>query len=490
MPAFQSRSQPRRCSNRIAAVALVALGGLLLGLLLPLLARAATEPPDLVAPVAGEIRVRIKRGPSAAQHSVTLFVDRVATRRMWDERHPLPRLSGPNDAFDTGIKVQPGDMLDLELEVNNTLRVLYTTGRNRRNGDPEPRVIAPDGRRCGDSRAGEPPLDISDFIGDAEHLIACSCWEDATDFDFNDFAMCVDYTPDSVPTPTATATLTVTLTPTPTLTLTPTSTPVDTDTPTPSATPTATDTPIPSPSATPTPTASTTPTATPTRVPQPAYLPLALKQQCIEVRTAVDAAIVIDLSTSMRQPAGDGRPKLDAAIEAAGAFLGALALAPDATGRYDRAAVIGFNATAWTAQGISRDRAALDGALAGLPARVSEGTRLDLALEEARAALGRDRRSADVAPVVVVLTDGLPNQVPTPLAGGTQEDTVLAAAAALRQAGARVFTIGLGEERDVPRGLLERVASRLGDYFFAPGGADLVRIYREVAKRSSECRSG
>ncbi|MBK8541432.1 MAG: hypothetical protein IPL60_15735 [Ardenticatenia bacterium] len=100
-------------------------------------------------------------------------------------------------------------------------RIFFEKDRGRRGGEPGPRVIAPTGRRCGDTD----PLDISDMQTSAVYLIGCSCWEDFTDWDYNDFALCVDYNPASVPTPTITPTLTASPTMTPTLTSTPRSPP-------------------------------------------------------------------------------------------------------------------------------------------------------------------------------------------------------------------------------------------------------------------------
>ena len=89
--------------------------------------------------------------------------------------------------------------------------------------------------------------------------------------------------------------------------------------------------------------------------------------------------------------------------------------------------------------------------------------------------------------MVVLLTDGLPNRVPTPAAGGSQEDTVLAVAAELKAAGIRLYTIGVGRP-DAPEladrinpDLLRAAASGPELYFEAPDAEDLARIYGEVA---------
>lgn len=89
--------------------------------------------------------------------------------------------------------------------------------------------------------------------------------------------------------------------------------------------------------------------------------------------------------------------------------------------------------------------------------------------------------------MIILLTDGLPNRVPTPVGGGRQEDTVLGAADAAKRAGTRLFTIGLGERDDVLDTLMRAVASRPEDYFFAPDGEDLAAIYRQIAGRLTEC---
>lgn len=458
---------------------LLLFAGLAAALLLaPILVLAAMPPPDLKAPVAGEIRVRVKRGPSAARQELTLFVDRITTTNRWDERYLLPRLVQVNQTFDTGVAVQPGDELDLELKVDGSTRILYTTARTRRAPDPQPRVIAPNGRRCGSSGGGEPPLDLGDLMTSSAFLIACSCWEDATDFDFNDFALCVDYTPNTVPTVTVSPTLTATLTPTLTATLTPTAT----DTPEASATSTATWT---GPSATSPPSA----TATPSPRPLPIFLPILLHERCEESRRYVDAVLVLDLSLSMRDPGADGAAKVDAALAAARRFLGLLDLEPGAASRRDRAAIVGFNERAWSARELSADRGQLDLALNGLPAALAAGTRLDRGLDEARDLLGRGGPPpVDVSPLVVFLTDGFPSGVPTPEGGGSQEDTVLAAARRLKLGGARVFTVGLGRDAELPHQLLEQIASRPEDAFQAADAASLARAYEAIAARRWVCR--
>jgi Mg-chelatase subunit ChlD len=118
---------------------------------------------------------------------------------------------------------------------------------------------------------------------------------------------------------------------------------------------------------------------------------------------------------------------------------------------------------------------------------IAQGTRLDLAFAAGQETLSADPAGWPVIPVLVVLTDGLPNRVPTPIAGGSQSDTVLAAAEAAKAAGTRVFTIALGLPDDVLHDLLAKAASSPGDSFYAPDGEDLADIYRQIAGRITAC---
>ena len=154
--------------------------------------------------------------------------------------------------------------------------------------------------------------------------------------------------------------------------------------------------------------------------------------------------------------------------------------------------MVGFNGKAWTAIGLSDDAALIQAAIDGLPQKAAEGTRLDLALRQGQKVLGDGPRLQPNAPVLVLMTDGLPNQVPFGAGSAdpdcpTQECVVLRAAAAVKGAGTKVLTIGLGEGEDVLRTLLEAVATTAGDYFFAPDGEDLAAIYRLVAGRIQLC---
>ncbi len=214
--------------------------------------------------------------------------------------------------------------------------------------------------------------------------------------------------------------------------------------------------------------------------------PAPVKPRCVPDELHADVVLVIDMSTSMHRGTRSGRTKHEAALEAARGFARQLDLALDGWGRQDQLGIVGFNDEAWTAVGLTSDRGAIEGAIDGLLGRVAEGTRLDLALAQGQAVLGQGPRLQPNAPVVVLLTDGLPNRVPVG-PGGTQEETVLGVARQVKGAGTVVYTIGLGEADDVLRPLLEGVATRADMYRYAPDGEDLAAIYREIAGRLQAC---
>ncbi len=208
---------------------------------------------------------------------------------------------------------------------------------------------------------------------------------------------------------------------------------------------------------------------------------------CVAEIVHADVVLVLDMSTSMLRTTSAGRTKQAAAIEAGQVFVAELDVEVDGWGRQDQAAVVGFNDTAWREVPLSGDRAALEAGLQRLPLRTAEGTRLDLALEEGQRTLEAGPRLPENGGVLILLTDGLPNRVPVG-PGGTQEETVLAAAAAAKARGTRVYTIGLGATTDIDAELLKAAASAPDMFYYAPDGEDLAQIYREIAGRLSECR--
>lgn len=294
-------------------------------------------------------------------------------------------------------------------------------------------------------------------------------------------------TPSPTPRPSATVTPTPTDPPPPTITPTlypppPTDLPSATPTPTasatpsptggrvtPSDTPTATRTPDPTPTA-PEPTVVLPPTETPTPDGYKIYLTILFNDRCFKLYT--DVVLVIDASTSMRERTDLGVQKLAAAKRAAKVFLDQLQLTDDLVGRHDQAAVVWFNDTARLEQPLTSDRARLDAAIDRIG--MVEGTRIDAGLEVAnRELLHPQRRKLENQPVVVLLSDGLPNR--------STNEQVIAAADAIKRDGAYVFTIGVGRHDAIFADLLRRVASQPTDFFASASGDDLAAIYQAIA---------
>jgi len=227
------------------------------------------------------------------------------------------------------------------------------------------------------------------------------------------------------------------------------------------------------PTSTPTPTAQATPTATATSTPADLFLPIAFKHwpeavptPCVPEEQKLDVAFIMDTSTSMSDPTHEGgQPKLAAAIDAVVDFV--TLLKPT-----DQAAVVGFNATTTVAAGLTSDQAALTAALRSLPSTQAAGTSIDLGLLTGLEELRKTMRPPD-ARAMVLVTDGRQTGV-----GGVQ--AVRDAATAVKAAGIRLVTIGLGSSTDVDEVLLREIASSPALYFPAPDAADLLRIYREI----------
>ncbi len=205
-----------------------------------------------------------------------------------------------------------------------------------------------------------------------------------------------------------------------------------------------------------------TPTPEPTgtaRPLQPVYLPVAFNERCLTRAVPVEIAIVVDVSSSMGQPtSADGPSKLDAAREAATAFV-------DALREDDRAAVIAFDAEARTLATLADGRQAARDALAGLT--TGEGTAIDAGIDAGLVALTTRREGAWTA--LVLLTDGRPS---------SEAYLVEEAAVRARAADVTVYTIGLGA--DVDEALLQIVAGDPSRALVAPDVQDLAPIFEQL----------
>lgn len=160
---------------------------------------------------------------------------------------------------------------------------------------------------------------------------------------------------------------------------------------------------------------------------------------------------------------------------------------PNAEGGHDQVAVVGFNDTAWIQAPLAADGPALAAALGALADRMAEGTRLDLALSRGAEALEAPERRDENTGVIVLMTDGLPNRVPTPDPTGSQDDTVRMVADAAKAADVQIYTIGVGRPDDpnpigrINAPLLEDVATRPDMYYETPDAEELDAIYEAIA---------
>jgi len=229
---------------------------------------------------------------------------------------------------------------------------------------------------------------------------------------------------------------------------------------TPTAVATASGTPATSPSPTDTlvPTATPTRTETPTPQPLPLYLPISLRERCDPQHQHADVVLVLDTSSSM-----EGR-KLEDAKGAALTFVELMDLSPDR----DQVAIVRFDAESEVVQPLSIDHEAIASAVRGLCVR--RGTHVDAGLLAALHELQSQRRNVANGSVAVLLTDGVHNGKP---------GADLTAARRLREAGIRLYTIGLGA--DVDEEALQAMAGDRRRYFFAPDSGQLAAIYGEIA---------
>jgi Mg-chelatase subunit ChlD len=203
------------------------------------------------------------------------------------------------------------------------------------------------------------------------------------------------------------------------------------------------------------------------------FLPIALREECRSTRRDVDVALVLDLSTSMLESSASGRVKIDAAAEAAAAFVAQMRLVTDgpADSMGDRVAIVGFNSVGIVESPLTRRRNVADRALRNLRSRIGPGTRLDLGLRLGSNLLTRYNATQGQLKVMIVLTDGRPS--------GTSTEAVMKTAEEAHAAGVRIYAIGMGQSADLE--LLARVASAPEMVFDDADLDALSRIYTEIS---------
>ncbi|MCB8944467.1 MAG: PKD domain-containing protein [Ardenticatenaceae bacterium] len=197
--------------------------------------------------------------------------------------------------------------------------------------------------------------------------------------------------------------------------------------------------------------------------PQFVYLPFAAHDACYQSIYTSDIILALDRSSSMDLPtAAGGMSKYAAAQAAATEFLHLLQFPGDQAG------IVSFANDAVLEHPLSDD---VDSLIQALHVERGGPTWFDLALRESRQELVGPRHIPGNKPVIILLTDGVPN--------GADEATVLAEAAQAKAQGITIYTIGLGV--DVNAALLQAMATTPQHYYPAPATDDLNTIYAQIA---------
>ncbi|MEM7129488.1 MAG: VWA domain-containing protein [Chloroflexota bacterium] len=171
----------------------------------------------------------------------------------------------------------------------------------------------------------------------------------------------------------------------------------------------------------------------------------------------VDVMLVLDSSGSMQNGG-----KLIAATRAASDFLEQMNLSQDQAG------IATFSAVAEVVQPLNQDKVALDATLANIA--TGRGTAIGEGIVAATEELQSSRHDPNHTPVIILFSDGRNSAGQDPIA----------AAQISKDAGIRIFTIGLGTDAD--EDTLRQIASDPADYRFAPSTEELPDIYAQIAR--------
>lgn len=195
--------------------------------------------------------------------------------------------------------------------------------------------------------------------------------------------------------------------------------------------------------------------------PQPPVYDSALEQ------TGVDVVVVMDRSGSMSDDGWDSSindyQPIGSAKIAAATFVRLMDMSRD------QVALVSFNSSAYLNQPLTTNRQVVIDVIGTLNA--GGGTNIAAAIDKARVELLGANHKPDNALVMIVLSDGQ---------NGGGGGPVIAAADTAKNAGVRVFSIGLGSGVDADT--MRQAASSADDYYFAPTAGDLQEIYNKIAR--------
>ena len=194
-------------------------------------------------------------------------------------------------------------------------------------------------------------------------------------------------------------------------------------------------------------------------------------EQC---STPVDVILGLDRSGSM-----NSENKIDQAKIAAEAFVARLT-------DKDQSGYVSFASTA----SIPIDQP-LTGEVERLKLAISKTdihtdglqfTNIGDALRRAIDEFATQRRNRDARPIIVLLTDGIPNRPLDEHGQGTEvygSKYAMQVADEAKRDGITIYTIGLGS--DVNGTLLEQISTAPDYYYFAASGSELGRVYQQIA---------
>ncbi len=175
---------------------------------------------------------------------------------------------------------------------------------------------------------------------------------------------------------------------------------------------------------------------------------------------SVDVMLVIDRSGSMT-----GKP-YDDARRACSNFVHNLYMTPNA----DQAGLVSYNASATLDQKLTNNVRSLEQAIGSIPA-AGGYTSISLGVQTAQTELVSARHNPAALPVLLLLSDGLPT------ASDTKSNALYNATQA-KNAGTRIFTVGLGKVDPV---LLASMASSPGDYYYTTNSGDLAALFDAIS---------
>jgi len=204
-------------------------------------------------------------------------------------------------------------------------------------------------------------------------------------------------------------------------------------------------------------------------------MPIAGTLRSCEIPT--DVVVAIDLSGSMNDDGGTPPEPITSVLQGAQSFV-------DRLGTKDQVGVVSYATNAVVEQSLTTNIAtvrSIIGSLSIAPKEETGSTNTGEALQKAMEVLDSAAHNVNARKVAVLLTDGLataPKENP--------EEYAYSAAEALKETGATVFTIGLGDS--VNESFLKTIASSESGYFKAVSAGTVDRIYRSVT--SAICEDG